>query len=249
MLKFIGRGSAFNTEEGSNSAYFIYGKEIILIDCGTETFKRLNESGILKEFTNIRVLVTHTHDDHVGSLASLILYNYFCMGEMKEKNIWVYSPYDIKLKDVLHKAGCSTEYYHPRNFDNNIDMKFEDYEDIEIVAVPQKHVEEILSYGYVIEVDGKTIYYSGDTCLLPWFVKKPTIINKFDYIYQDTSWLHYEGNVHLSLANLVNAVPDMKLRERIYCMHLDHGMILNEVHVKSLGLNMVEVEECFKSGM
>ncbi|AMW61385.1 hydrolase [Bacillus phage Nigalana] len=61
MLKFIGRGSAFNTWEGSNSAYFVYGKELILIDCGTETFKRLNESFFLEEFTNIRVIITHTH--------------------------------------------------------------------------------------------------------------------------------------------------------------------------------------------
>ncbi|ASR78198.1 hypothetical protein PPISBEST_236 [Bacillus phage PPIsBest] len=249
MLKFIGRGSAFNTWEGSNSAYFVYGKELILIDCGTETFKRLNESFFLEEFTNIRVLVTHTHDDHVGSLGSLIMHNYFNMGNLGEKNIWVYSPYDIKLKDVLDKVGCTTKYYHPRNFDNNIDMKFEDYEDIKIVAVPQKHVEELLAYGYVIEVNDKTIYYSGDTTLLPWFVKKPTIVNKFDYIYQDTGWLHYEGNVHLSLENLVNAITHRELRSRIYCMHLDTGLMPHLDTVKNLGFNVVEVEECFKSGM
>lgn len=246
MLKFIGRGSAFNSKEGNNAAYFVYGKELILIDCGNVTFDRLDNSGILDEFTNIRVIVTHTHDDHVGSLGTLIMRNYFNMGVMGEKNIWVYSPYDIKLKEVLEKAGCTTDYYHPRNFDNNIDMKFEGYNDIKLIAVPQKHVKEILSYGYVIEIGDKTIYYSGDTSTLPWFVKKPTIVNKFDYIYQDTSWLHYEGNVHLSLTNLVEAIPDRDLRQRVYCMHLDKGMVEHMGAVRSLGFKVVEVEECFK---
>ncbi|ADH03297.1 metal-dependent hydrolase [Bacillus phage W.Ph.] len=247
MLKFIGRGSAFNTKEGTNAAYFVWDGELIIIDCGTEVFKRLKESGLLQQFTDIRVIVTHLHDDHAGSLSSLILYNYFCMGNQTEKNIIVYSPYDIKLKDFLDRTGCTTKYYRPRNFDNHITMDFTEPEDsIELSAVPQRHVEELLSYGYIFDFKGQSIYYSGDTNMLHEFVKKPSIINKFTRIYQDTCWLHYEGNVHLSLTKLVEAVPDRELRSRIYCMHLDEGMLSHEGTVRNLGFKVVEVDQVFK---
>ena len=37
-LKFLGRGSAFNTVEGNTSAYFVRDNILFLIDCGETVF-------------------------------------------------------------------------------------------------------------------------------------------------------------------------------------------------------------------
>jgi len=47
MLSFICTGSAFNTKLGNNSAYVKAGTTLFLIDCGSTTFQRLIDKGIL----------------------------------------------------------------------------------------------------------------------------------------------------------------------------------------------------------
>ena len=43
MLKFIGTGSAFNTELGNTSAYIKQNKTLLLIDAGPTVFARAKE--------------------------------------------------------------------------------------------------------------------------------------------------------------------------------------------------------------
>src|SRR5574344_298128 len=78
-LKFLGRGSAFNVEEGNTAAYFKIDKNLILIDCGELIFERLITKKILDDVDDIYVFITHLHSDHVGSLLSLINYAYYIL--------------------------------------------------------------------------------------------------------------------------------------------------------------------------
>ena len=61
-LKFLGRGSAFNTKEFSNSSFFVMGDTLFLFDCGDSTFSRIREFNL---FDNIIlktvILITHLH--------------------------------------------------------------------------------------------------------------------------------------------------------------------------------------------
>ena len=71
-LIFLGRGAAFNPEEGNNSAYFIENNQLFLIDCGESIFKSLMENNVLENIETINLMITHTHSDHIGSLGTLI---------------------------------------------------------------------------------------------------------------------------------------------------------------------------------
>ena len=73
-LKFLGRGSAFNVKEGNTSAYYKKDNILLLIDCGTTVFKSILDQHLLDNVKEVNVLITHLHDDHVGSLSSLIRY-------------------------------------------------------------------------------------------------------------------------------------------------------------------------------
>ena len=82
MLKFLGRGSAFSDEH--NSAYFVAGDDLVLLDCSMTSFMKLCNKN-LAPYDRVYLLVTHTHGDHVRYRS-------------------VYRPFGILGKDAYH--GC-----------------------------------------------------------------------------------------------------------------------------------------------
>ncbi|MDD1502464.1 MBL fold metallo-hydrolase [Lysinibacillus sp. CNPSo 3705] len=234
MLKFIGSGSAFNTKLGNTSAYYKIGNQMLLIDCGSNIFHRIKEHNLLEGIEDIHVLITHTHADHVGSLADFIFYSYFCHGEMAKSNVCVYSVDDVKIEELLAINGiipgvqclikkCQADTQYTLHF-------------CKVLFEKSSHVKEIPSYSIELSIDDKLIYYTGDTNSL-----KSSLLNPmaYDYVYVDTCKADYEGNVHLSLRKLSELVrPDV--RSKYWCMHLDEGFDRQEA--ETLGFNVVANE-------
>jgi len=71
----IGNGTAFQFDRPNTSFLVDCGGRKALIDCGFSVPKRLEEMGLLNEFTD--VFVTHKHFDHVGGLEPLLYYREF----------------------------------------------------------------------------------------------------------------------------------------------------------------------------
>lgn len=78
-LKFLGIGSAFNTELGNTSAFIKENNSLFLIDCGGTVFSKLQELKILEGVKKVYIAITHSHPDHVGSLGDLIFYSYYTL--------------------------------------------------------------------------------------------------------------------------------------------------------------------------
>ncbi|MDM5248117.1 MBL fold metallo-hydrolase [Lysinibacillus sp. G4S2] len=238
MLKFIGSGSAFNTKLGNNSAYYKVGNQMLLIDCGSNIFHRIKENNILEGIEHIHVLVTHTHADHVGSLADFIFYSYYCHGELAKSNVTVYSVHDVKIDELLVINGvipdrhCITKKFHS---DTVYTLNF-----CKVLFEKSSHVEEIPSYSIELYIDDKLIYYTGDTNSLKSSLLNPHEATKvYDYVYVDTCKADYEGNVHLSLRKLSELVS-RDIRSTFWCMHLDEGFDRQEA--ETLGFNVVNNE-------
>jgi len=234
MLKFIGTGSAFNTKLGNNGAFIKKDKSLFLIDCGSNTFDRIIEAGLLEGIEDISVLLTHTHPDHVGSLGDLIFYGYYAMGEMMKPNVTVYAPYFLEISRLLKMVGVKQNSYNLVQFHNNVII---DNLKMLVESVDVTHVKELDCYGYVIQFEGKVAYYSGDSNDIPKTILGNLHSGVFDYFYQDTCKADYEGNVHLSLRKLDELVKS-DVRDRVYCMHLDGGFVKKEA--EDLGFKVAE---------
>ena len=79
MLKFIGTGSAFNTDMINNSAFIKEETTLFIIDSGETAFARMKNLKLFDDIENVYIAITHTHSDHIGSLGSLVAYlNIFC---------------------------------------------------------------------------------------------------------------------------------------------------------------------------
>lgn len=239
MLEFIGNGSAFNVERGNNSAYYIEGNQMLLIDCGSNIFERIIKANLLEGIEHIHVLVTHTHADHVGSLADLILYTYYSHGEFAKSKVTVYSLMATRIIELLELNGVvEDEHYDFTKLRNEVITSIKAFSNVAIFdCIRTSHVDELRSYGYAMKINTKNIYYSGDTSELNEDVLEAFDINLFDYAFIDTCKADYDGNVHLSLRKLSELIKP-ESRKKVYCMHLDNGFDVLEA--EKLGFNVTK---------
>lgn len=257
MLKFIGRGSCANMKEGNNSAYIKEGDTFLLLDCGCLTTNRIIKSNLLDGIKNIYILITHFHDDHVGSLGSLLLHCRYVLGIIPN----VYFEDKQYLVNFLAMQGILEDEVYMYMTNRYIDDMNLNYS-----AIPTKHYEfykpsnetvyssEITKtvvmtnyfkcYGYYFaksngERENEYAYYSGDSNSIPESIMD--IFKNYDsfVLYQDVCLSKEHGYAHLPLSKLCELIPD-RLRYKVYCMHLDSNELITKC--KEEGFNVVKVE-------
>ncbi|MDF2590790.1 MAG: hypothetical protein K0S75_256 [Clostridia bacterium] len=224
FLNFIGSGSALNTTLGNNSAFIKEGKSILILDCGSTTFSKIQELKLLEDVKNIFVLITHRHPDHVASLGDLIFYANFIINA----NITVLTPDIENLSNLLKYMGVSGELYTVCWPNKEFKLANSDFEII-LSYVPVEHVEDMECYGYIINYKGSKIYYSGDARCIPNDIFQDFEQHKIDYIYQDVCSYNSKENPHMYINDLDRLVNEQD-RNRLCCMHYDEGMDKLKIH-------------------
>lgn len=233
MLNFIGIGSAFNTKLGNTSAFVKKNNSLILIDCGGTVFHRLQELSLLEGIENLYIIITHTHPDHIGSLGEVIFYSYYILKQIPT----IFFPNMELIKGLLERIGVSAEMYNLNSFDK-AEVKDTQLGEFSIEFMPVLHVDTIPAYGFIMKLDEKLFYYSGDANNISSKVINKIMSGEIDRVYQDTCGLDYEGNNHLSLTKLCTIVPQ-EFRNKVYCMHLDK--YITEKEIRDNGFNVSEI--------
>lgn len=232
MLNFIGIGSAFNTELDNTSAFVKKNNSLLLIDCGGTVFNRLQELNLFNELKNLYIIITHTHPDHVGSLGEVIFYSYYILKHRPT----IFFPKKELIQGFLTSIGVSDEMYNLNSFEM-IEVNDTQLGEFSIEFLPVFHVNTIPSYGFVMKLNEKLFYYSGDANNISSKVINRIMSGEIYRAYQDTCGLDYEGNNHLSLRKLCYIVPQ-EFRNKFYCMHLDKH--ITEKEIKDNGFNVVK---------
>lgn len=212
MLTFFGRGSAFSKQ--NNSAYFMYGSELVLVDLPMTSFCRLKEllEGGRSDVCladRMTVLVTHTHGDHVGGIPTLIQYTCYVL----HIPVTVIAPSRQVADDLgylLDKLeGCAPGSYTLTTAD---EVKRDWLSDV----IPTRHTPELEGkcFGYRLIVEGRYVIYTGDTATLEPFL--PYMKDNV-YMYSDVS--STRSSVHIFVDDMLDAVKDMDIT--LFLMHLD----------------------------
>lgn len=234
MLKFIGSGSAFNTALGNNSAYYKKASSLLLLDCGSSVFSRIRRLDLLDNINKLYILITHLHPDHVASLGDLIFYVFYAM-KMKAA---VYTPDTENLSQLLKYMGVKDEVYDLIKLEGEHEIIDENLQ-ITVQACKTIHTESLNSYGYLMNMEGSKLFYSGDSREIPSDIIKLLGQGHLDRLYQDTCGYDFEGNPHMSFDSLCAAIG-MELRSKVYCMHLDEDFDRTKALEK--GFNVVRNE-------
>lgn len=204
MLTFLGTGNAF--AKNNTSAYFIRDNDLFLFDCGETIFSRLKEFNLLQEKNNINIFLTHFHSDHCGSLGSILFY--LASIGFPFENVKVFSPEQDKLKTLLQIFDVADICNLPTA---------EEVKALGIEPYKQKH-HSVYSYGYLIENQGETEYFTGDTQEIPDEILIKFLDGKIDRLYVDTTF-NPNCEYHMTFEQLLEAIPE-HLRKNVYCMHL-----------------------------
>ena len=215
MLTFLGTGGAFTKENGNTSAYcYINDNSLLLIDCGESVFNKIIREQLLAKITDIYILITHFHSDHVGSLGSLLFYcDYLGL-----QNISVIFPNIQKLKELIHIYGLDSELLHLKLPSEITGFNIKEYKQVH---------SNMEAYGYLIELNHELIFYSGDSKTIPKDILDN--IDKIDAIYQDVRDSNYPH--HLSIAELDRLIPQI-YRYKIKCMHYPDDTDLEKINNK-----------------
>lgn len=152
-IDFLGYGGAFEAHLGNSAAIVTIGNERLLIDAGYTVYPALRQGGQADTITGI--LISHTHDDHVGSLGAIVMHHRYVTG--LDRKMPVYLPQTLLPRVV---ALLQLTIGHPE--------KYVDWQPIESLPMVRAidttgfHVPGLPSYGYVFREDGKRMIYSGD---------------------------------------------------------------------------------------
>ena len=140
--------------EQGNSAVIVTVKGTnILVDCGHSVFPTLVKKDLLKDID--AVLVTHFHDDHVGSLSSLILFHDLILQKGPLKIIVPNSTFQSQIEDFL---SFSLGRKHGR-----VDFRpLYEYPFIAVIDTRDLHVQGMQTWAYVFIDDSESIAFSGD---------------------------------------------------------------------------------------
>lgn len=224
--KFFGKGCAFYPVYGNTCAYTVVGRELYMLDCGESAFEQLYKHVDLNEIDRAYVIVTHLHADHVGSLGTLISY-FFCV---LHRPVYVIHP-ETTIVDLLTLEGIDKSgYVFLREMPEN---------DMGLFAepIPVSHAADMKCYGYLLKDGAETVFYSGDSSMVPGAVQKMFLDGKIDRIYHDTSTHNSPNPSHCFYGKLEEIIP-LEKRGQFYCMHLDSPC---EEMLMEKGFKVVEV--------
>jgi len=222
LLKFISYGN-YSHELGNNSAYLKENNNLLLIDCGSTIFNSILEQGILDDINKIHILITHTHDDHIGSLSSLLLYLKYNHPTKIDYTIIVPEPIQKSVRKHLKRGGVTddlfiivkplvgTYYIQDPNDESKTWISFKCKE--------TRHVPELKCFSYCFKYKGHDYFYSGDTAEL-----SVEDIERIQNLYYKMSYIDVTGNpnnpCHLPFNTLCNLLMP-EVRQHVTCMHLD----------------------------
>ncbi|OHD82858.1 MAG: hypothetical protein A3J97_03000 [Spirochaetes bacterium RIFOXYC1_FULL_54_7] len=209
-LTFVGTGSAFNPVLENSNAFFTLGDRLYIIDCGETAFGKYWDLSALRDATEVTVVITHLHCDHVGSLGSLVSYCYLVL----EKKIRIVHPLDtiVQLLDLMGIKRKCYEYLERIPQGPAEPVRFE--------PIRVDHVDDMACFGYIISAEGDAVYYSGDATTIPPQVLDAFRKGQIHHIYQDTSLVTSDHPTHGTLAYM-EATFQREERKRVSCIHLD----------------------------
>lgn len=163
-FRFLGVGGAFEPQFGNSAALLDTGKDtLLLLDCGGTTFCRLKELDLAAKVTHI--LVTHLHDDHVGSLGSLMFYRYYVQSCPME--LLCPPQLEAPLRNLLRQqytAGPLEERVVIRRLEGEPSdpSRLVGTARIDFIDTTGQHQPDMPTCAYLIELPGELIAYSGD---------------------------------------------------------------------------------------
>ena len=219
-LKFIGVGGATNIEFGGNGAFVKDNKNLIIIDAPEEATKKLNDAKAFDNISNIYIIITHSHYDHIAGLGVLIWYSNFYL-KIKPNIIYSKNRFKRNLNKLLKITGVHDNLFSFIK-DNDVNLSFK------VNILPTTHSQDLDCFGIMFTDNTGKYYYTGDTNDIS-FVRKLSDDKEVKKIYCEVATQTYD--VHIKYDD----IKDLN-KEKFVLMHFDKIELYNKA--KKDGFNV-----------
>jgi len=153
-IRFLGSGGAFDYRYYNSSAILEWKGWHILIDCGNRIYSRLCELGLAG--LPDAVVITHLHDDHAGSLSSLLAHRIYM--EKNRRPLCIYYPdraFLGLLRDFLSFSLRPIDKY--ATF-----LPLDKLSGAQAIDSSGRHVSWMPGRAYLFQEGQEVLAYSGD---------------------------------------------------------------------------------------
>ena len=229
-IKQIGNGGALNTEDTNSSFLISLNEELLLFDCGYSVYtklRKLDRKGKIDLKHLKYVYISHLDDDHVGSLKSLMYYQFFVnkirLNILFDKKIHKELNSYINFKKI-NKHTVKDNYkfikqkiVKPIKIKNNkIKLNVNDNKKIKLKTINTEHHKEC--FGLKIKYKKYSFAITGDTVAIKKIEKA---CKKCDFVFHDFSkWNEPSRQVHACEDN-IKQVYSKKFINKLKFYHND----------------------------
>ena len=222
FLRVLGSGDPFGSGGRNQSAYLLEGAGTrILLDCGAAAVASLKNLGVDTAGIDL-VLLSHFHGDHVAGLP--FLFHDYQYATLRRSPILVAGPRGVRrrveaiYRVLFPRAGARRRRFRVdyRVLRAGSPFRPPGGAGVRIVPFRVRHPSAGQGFGYVLDLLGRRLVYSGDT---GWFEGLARVARGADLFLCECTHLAGGAGGHLSLAELKGRRAEIAAR-RILLTHL-----------------------------
>jgi len=220
-LTVVGCGDAFGSGGRLNTCFHVVGEGAnLLIDCGASSMIGLARLGIAPDAIDT-ILITHFHGDHFGGIPFFILDAQF--NTKRTRPLTIAGPPGLRefYPRAMDTAFTGSSKTQPRFELNLVELESAQRRSLGDITVRPARVRHAPAEGpffaYRIEVDGKTIAFSGDT---EWVENLVEIGREADLLISECYSFDKKVPFHLDYGSLKANLPRIKPK-RLILTHLN----------------------------
>lgn len=164
-VMFLGSGDAFGSGGRFQTCILVESSSSnILIDCGATSLVAMKQHGITPASVGI-ILISHLHGDHFGGLPFFILDAQF---SKREAPLVIAGPRGTEARireamEVLFPKSSETTHRFSLEFLELAAGRRAELGSLRVMPVEVVHFSGAPAYALRVEIEGRSIVYSGDT--------------------------------------------------------------------------------------
>lgn len=218
-LTFLGTGNAFAPGRDWNS--FVIGGRV-LVETAPTVLPNLRAAGIDPTAIDA-IFLSHFHADHTFGWPFLLLE--YLLRSRRRSDLWVVGPPGVehRLNEMVRIGSYAPHSRERGGFDLHfveVDEQPQQAGPVSFRAVRVEHEPNLDCYGFVVEHDGRTVGYSGDTRLCDGLRR---IASMSDALVLECAVHEGSSPIHMNLAD-VGTLRQEYAHLPMILTHLDTGM-------------------------
>jgi ribonuclease BN (tRNA processing enzyme) len=220
-ITFVGCGDAFGSGGRLNTCFHVRtARTSFLIDCGASSLIGMKRWGIDRNALDT-ILVTHFHADHFGGIPFFMLDAQF--NTKRTRPLTIAGPPGLRefYPRAMETAFTGSSKTQPRFELNLVELESAQRRSLgDIIVLPTRvrHAPaEGPFFAYRIEIDGKTIAFTGDT---EWVENLVEIGREADLLISECYSFEKKVPFHLDYATLKANLPRINPK-RLILTHLN----------------------------